>query len=527
MRSGLALLVLPLVPLACDSHGTVVSPPVGASVLMYHDHINRDGYFQDPLLAGATSVALDPTFSATFPDNVWTTPLYVDSGVGGNGTYYIATESNHVYAFDETGAPSWPAPASFGIAAAGAGSLYPQSGLCGNIAPLGITGTPAIDLASRLMVFDAVSGDGSASNYIATHTIYGMSIDDGSTRWSVDVSTLTAPTGLTFSPQVQNQRSAVLIVNGVAYVGYGAHLRDCADFHGWLVGVPLSGTGAQAWATQTQGGGIWGVGGPSSDGTSIYVTTGNGIGQPGSCNAMPPEAGAPWADSEALLRFGAGPTFSGQTADYFALANWFAEDCADTDLGGAGPLVIDDPAMSPPTLLLAEGKDGFLYLLDRGDLGGVAAAPYTAGVGSIQASTDEIIDASAWATIAGTTYVVLRPHDPGPSGVGCPAGTSGDLVGVKLDPAAPQKMTVAWCADSGGHGSPIITSSDGTNDGLVWTFGAQGDDELHAFHIADGSVAFTSAPVAGANVQSFSTLAEVKGRLFVAGNGALYAFVVE
>ena len=148
-------------------------------------------------------------------------------------------------------------------------------------------------------------------------------------------------------------------------------------------------------------------------------------------------------------------------------------------------------------------------------------------MGSIQASTDEIIDASAWATIAGTTYVVLRPHDPGPSGVGCPAGTSGDLVGVKLDPAAPQKMTVAWCADSGGHGSPIITSSDGTNDGLVWTFGAQGDDELHAFHIADGSVAFTSAPVAGANVQSFSTLAEVKGRLFVAGNGALYAFVVE
>ena len=65
LRSGLALLVLPLVPLACDSHGTVVSPPVGASVLMYHDHINRDGYFQDPLLAGATSVALDPTFSAT------------------------------------------------------------------------------------------------------------------------------------------------------------------------------------------------------------------------------------------------------------------------------------------------------------------------------------------------------------------------------------------------------------------------------------------------------------------------------
>ena len=95
---------------------------------------------------------------------------------------------------------------------------------------------------------------------------------------------------------------------------------------------------------------------------------------------------------------------------------------------------------------------------------------------------------------------------------------------MKLDPAAAQKMTVAWCAASGGRGSPIITSSDGTNDGLVWTFGAAGDNTLHAFHLADGTAAFASAAVAGASVHNFSTIAEVKGRIIVTGDSAVYAF---
>ena len=68
----------------------------------------------------------------------------------------------------------------------------------------------------------------------------------------------------------------MLIVGGIAYVVFGGHVGDCDVYHGWVIGVPLSGKGARAWATQVGGRGIWAPGGPASDGQSIYVTTGNG-----------------------------------------------------------------------------------------------------------------------------------------------------------------------------------------------------------------------------------------------------------
>ena len=491
-----------------DSSG---GPAVGASVLEYHNHHNRDGYFEDPLVtaASAAKVAYDPTFGATFTGNVWTSPLYVEKGPGGKGTFFVATASNDLHAFDETvGAPAWPSK-SFGTPA-----NQSYQGGCGNVQPIGITGTPAIDLATNLIVFDAVSAD--AGGFIKTHTIYGASILDGSTKWSVDVSTLTDPGGLAFAPPAQNQRGGVLIVNGIAYVVYGGHAGDCGTYRGWVVGVPLSGTGAKAWATQVGGAGIWAPGGAASDGQSIFVATGNGIGG----------SNTTWQESEGIFRLDPGPAFTGSAPDYFAPNDWASLDGADADISGSGPLVIDAPSMTPSALVLGQGKDGWLYLLKRADLGGISAAQGTANVGAIHVSNGEISNGSAWATVGGATYVVVRPNG-NQGGDGCPNGTSGDLVAVKLDPAAPQKMKVAWCASSNGIGSPIITSSDGTKDGLVWVFGAEGDNLLHAFNLADGSVAGTSdaPPVKnGALVHHFATVAEVKGRILVSADDGLYAF---
>jgi hypothetical protein len=489
-----------------DSGG---GPAVGASVLQFHDHVNRDGYFRDPLLttAAAGGMAIDATFDGTLSGSVWASPLYVENGPGGKGTFFVATANDTLYALDETtGKPAWPAK-TFGTPAnqSGAG--------CGNVAPLGITGTPAIDLATRLIVFSAASGD--ASGNIATHTIYGVSIDDGSTKWSVDVSTLKDATGLAFSPQPQNQRGAVLIVNGIAYVVFGGHAGDCGSYHGWVVGVPLTGTGVKAWATQVGGAGIWAVGGAASDGQSVFVATGNGIG--GSSTT--------WQESEGIFRLDPGPSFTGQAVDYFAPNNWAALDGNDTDISGSGPLVIDAPGMTPSALVMAQGKDGWVYLMNRANLGGISSAQGTANVGAMQVSNGELSNGNAWATVGGTTYVVVRPNGTD-NGAACPNGTSGDLAAVKLDPAAAQKMTVAWCASSGGVGSPIITSTDGTNDGLVWVVGAEGDSALHAFHLADGTSAGTSAAVPLVNgeiVHHFATIAAVHGRIFVTADNHLFA----
>jgi outer membrane protein assembly factor BamB len=460
--------------------------------------------------AAAPNFKLDQAFAGTVTGNVYASPLYVQKGPAGKGTFYVATEEDTVYALDETtGAEVWHKQVD---------TRADQTGVCGNIAPIGITGTPAIDLGSRLMVLDAVHADSGGN--LGTHIIYGLSIDDGSVKWSVDVSTLSDPgTGLQFGPiaQAQNERGAVLIVNGIAYVVFGGHYGDCASgggyYHGWVVGVPLSGTGAKAWATQVGGAGIWGVGGAASDGQSIFVTTGNAEGS----------SSTTWAESEGLFRLDPGPSFTQQAADYFAPYNWQDLDNGDVDLSGSGPLVVDAPGFTPSKLVVAQGKDGYLYLVDRTNMGGIATMGQLANVGAMQVSGGEISNGGAWATAGGTTYIVVRPNGTD-GGVNCPNGTSGDLVAVKLDASAPQKMSMAWCANSGGNGSPIITTSDGNSDALVWVLGAEGSGQLLALDLATGNTVYGGGMDAVNNVRHFTTPIAANGKVLVAGDGKLYSW---
>src|SRR4029453_591596 len=75
---------------------------------------------------------------------------------------------------------------------------------------------------------------------------------------------------------IQKQRAARGLVNGVVYVPYSSHRGDCGTFHGWVVGVPVNNPASvRAWATTAIGGGIWGHGGVASDGTNMFVVTGN------------------------------------------------------------------------------------------------------------------------------------------------------------------------------------------------------------------------------------------------------------
>lgn len=478
-------------------------PAVGASVLEFHDHLNRDGFYVDPAITKASVATLhrDTSFDGTIQGNVYGQPLYVENGPGGKGAFYVATESDDVYALDETtGGVVWHVSVGTPAKQTGAG--------CGNVSPIGVTGTPAIDPASRTIVFDAATADAGGS--IATHTIHALSIDDGSERWRVDASTLKDPMGRSFSPQPENQRSAVLVVGGVAYVAYGGHSGDCGDYHGWLVGVPIANpAGVRTYATPARAAGMWAPGGPASDGTSIFAVTGNRT-----------DDTSTWGGSEGVLRFEAGPTFSEQPNDYFVPDDWSTTlDPDDLDLGGSGPLVVDAPALEPSALVVAQGKDGKVYLLDRSNLGGIG----TANVGSDTMVSGEFIQSGAFATVRGTTYLVLHGHR-GAQGTQCPGGTSGDLLAIALDPGAPHKMKTAWCANSHRQGSPIITTSDGAHDALVWTAGAESDGALHAWDLATGAVVFGGGATQVPALRRFTTLIDVKGRLVVAADGRVYAF---
>ena len=271
-------------------------------------------------------------------------------------------------------------------------------------------------------------------------------------------------------------------------------------------------TRATAWATAARGGGIWAPGGVSTDGSSLFAATGNTFGA------------RTWRGGEAVVRLGPGATFSGAPADYFTPSNWRQLDAADLDVGGSGPVVLDVPGATPSQLVVALGKNGVVYMLDRQDLGGLGTGDGTTGEGvqSRQVASGPIITAAAAYPAASGTYVVFTTMG---TGMGCP-GTPGNLVALRMGAAAPPTITVAWCANTHGSGAPIVTTTDGTSEPIVWSVGAESSNRLYAFNGETGAVLFAGGgPEEQMSVvRRFQTPIAVDGRLMVAADQELYAF---
>jgi hypothetical protein len=486
-------------PPGCEAVPSI--PPGAGSVLEHHGGPRRTGVYVDSTLtrASAATFHVDPCFQATVAGAVYAQPLYFAGGPGGKDVVIVATERNEVAALDAaSGAAIWRRTL---------GAPLPLARLpCGDIDPLGITGTPVIDEGARRIYLDAMTTpDGGATK---KHLVFALSVDDGSTveGWPVDVSAAVRFGGISFDSEVQNQRGALALVGGTVYVPYAGHNGDCGSYHGWLVGIPTANPAApQAWATGALGGGSWGPSGVASDGTSLFITTGNTIGA------------STWQGGEALLRFGAGPVFSGLAADFFAAADWVALDGADADLGGTGPLVVDVPGATPSALLVALGKDGKIYLLARPSLGGIGGHLAVARV----ASGVIVTAAASYATAKGT-YVVFKG-----AGASCPAGQSGELTAVRITATSPPGAVTAWCARQNGSGSPMVTTIDGSGEAIVWSVGAEGDQRLHGFDGDTGQVVYAGGGPGDAlgSVARFATPVPAKGRIFVAADGTVRALV--
>jgi hypothetical protein len=73
-----------------------------------------------------------------------------------------------------------------------------------------------------------------------------------------------------------------------------------------------------------------------------------------------------------------------------------------------------------------------------------------------------------------------------------------------------------------GRGSPIVTTTDGSAQPIVWILGAEGDGRLHGYRGDTGAPLYESPPLYG--LRHFQTLIAVPGRLYVAADDRLYAF---
>ena len=474
----------------------IVPTNAQVNVTQFHNQSSRDGFYIDSAftLSAAANLTRDLNFDGTILGNVYAQPLYIEGGTSGPMIITV-TESNNVYALDAVdGSIIWQR--NLGV------PLSQDDLTCATVVdPVGITGTPIVDLDSRALFLDAMTtpDDGVTKKQL----IFSLNLDTGDINpgWPVDVELMAQFKGMHFTAEIQLQRAALAIVRNILYVGYGS-FSDCGLYHGWLVGVPINDpTSVTAWATSALKGGIWGTGGVASDGTSPFVTTGN-------------TTGTIWGGGEAVIRFQPGPIFS----DYWAPFNWLTLDNQDSDLGGSGPLLVDVPGATPSSLVVALGKDGNAYLVNRDDLGGIAAP-----VDSLQVSNGSIIQAAATYRTNQGTHVAFR-------------ASRHTLSTFRITAPGPPTIVSDWSAtrNNGGCGSPFVTSTDGTNDMIVWVIGTEdhgnpGDQRLHGYDGDTGAIIYGRG---GANelmtgTHFYSTTGiTARGRIYVAGDNKVYAFAV-
>jgi len=175
--------------------------------------------------SAAVNLTRDLYFDGTIAGNVFAQPLYIAGGRRGHDMVIVATSSNNVYALDPTdGTVIWQRNVGTPVSAV---DLE-----CTKFDPMGIIGTPIVDLGSRSLFLDAmVTPDGGVTK---KQFIFSLDVDTGNINpgWPVDVQETATYNGLQLNPDIQQQRPALGIVGNILYVGYGS-MRDCDLFHGY------------------------------------------------------------------------------------------------------------------------------------------------------------------------------------------------------------------------------------------------------------------------------------------------------
>ncbi len=484
--------------------GSAVAQAPTPDISYYHNDPIRSGLYVTPNLtwARAATARLEPTFAGRIPnEHTYAQPLYWVPPGAAHGLIIVATMSDTVRAFDAgSGAQVWMRTV---------GTPVPSSALpCGGQNPWGIAGTPVINAALGQIYFDAevlIQG-------VPKHQIFGLSLVDGSVLpgWPIDVESALAAKGITFSTPVQDQRGGLALVNHKLYVAYGGHGGDCGNYHGWVVGFDTLRPGViGAWSTRALKGGSWGPGGVTYDGTSLFITTGNSY----------PKRLKVWGDGMAVIRVPPDLTHSTSTADYFTPLNWRTLDETDLDLSGTGPLPLNVHTTSGVNqYVLALGKDGNAYLTDRANLGGIGGALVVQSVANSEIKTGP-------ATYPGADGAFVAFNGQG-SQCPLPVQPNVALTVLKVTADPGPQVSTAWCASLASTGSPIVTTTDGKSNPIVWIVGSEGDGLLHGYEGDNGKVLFDGGGSANQMVRlrRFGTLIAAEDRLYVVGDSRLYAF---
>ena len=376
------------------------------------------------------------------------------------GDVIAATENDSVYALDAaSGKVVWRQHL---------GTPVPRSALhgCGNIFPLGITGTPVYDQANGLVYAVAetlsprpTSPGRPPGGY--RFTLYGLSVTSGAVKVNRAFSLSTSHN----DPAWDQQRPALTIAGGRVYAAFGGLDGDCGPYVGAVAGLPLSGAGPQVtfFTATSREGAVWGTAGPvTGPRGDLWISIGNGAAD------SPPYDGS---DSVTALT----PALS--RADFFAPATWAADNAGDQDLGST------QPALAAGNSAFIMGKRGTGYLLDTTGMGGIGG----------QRAQRQICAAYGAAAVSGS--VVYEP---------C---IGGGIAAVSVNAAA-SRISPLWRGPAATDGSPVL------GGGAVWvTDYTDSPGVLYELNPASGQ---TMASIElGAGLPHFASLALADGTAYV------------
>jgi hypothetical protein len=330
--------------------------------------------------------------------NIYAQPLIVSQAKVVNhptpvNVAVVATEHNSVYAFDADDTTADPSGQESGKALWHTGPASPQSlgqpiestdlyprikaFFCADLTTeIGITGTPVIKLTRETPPKEGViwvTAKAKNGEHF-TYNLFALNLADGKPVGSgVEIEgDVASPSGtIHFDPLLQLNRPALLLDHDILYIAFGGHC-DTGDYRGWVFAYDVSDPSApqkkdvfattftkrQPTTDDKEGrAGIWMSGyGLATDGDGgIYFATGDGT-----YNLSDPSF-PEFGNSVVKVKFASGKI---QVQDWYAPQNRDDLKKLDTDLGSGGAVPVPNSH-----LLLAGGKEGRLYVIDRNDMG--------------------------------------------------------------------------------------------------------------------------------------------------------------
>jgi hypothetical protein len=316
-----------------------------------------------------TSATFGKLFSYPVDEHIYGQPLYVPNLTVGGKTHnviFVATENDTVYAFDadqNTGGPLWQTSL---LDAASGETAVPCADVdgCSIATVIGVTATPVISLANNAIYVEARS----KLNGAYFHKLHALDLNTGAEKSGSPVTIQASVPGVgaesdsqgnvNFNPLRENDRGALLLVNNVVYLTF-ASLSDVIPYHGWVLGYSADTLQQVAVFNVTPNGGeggIWANNGPAADGNgNIFAVVGNGTASAPNLNY-----GESYLKLSGTLKL----------LDYFMPFNSSTLNSTDVDVGSGGLLLLPDQAgTTHPHLLVAAGKEGRIYLVDRDNMG--------------------------------------------------------------------------------------------------------------------------------------------------------------